>query len=151
MKTILNRDQLDKWHDRYLSLAEHVASWSKDPSTKVGSVIVGPDDRRLISVGFNGFPMGVRDTDERLLDRAIKYQLVQHAELNAMGFAERSLEDCTMYVWPFMTCPTCTGHAIQKGINRIVAPYSDNERWIEGFKLSEQMLDETEKHLILVK
>ncbi len=32
------------WIDRYISLALFVAEWSKDPKTKVGAVIVSPEN-----------------------------------------------------------------------------------------------------------
>ena len=56
------------WDKRFLNLATEVASWSKDPSTQAGAVIVGPD-KRIISVGFNGFPMGMPDTSALYEDR----------------------------------------------------------------------------------
>ena len=59
-----------KWKIRYLKLAKHIASWSKDPSTQCGAVIVNPDNE-IISVGFNGFPRGIEDTPLRLNDREI--------------------------------------------------------------------------------
>lgn len=82
-----------KWHHRFLSLAKHVAGWSKDPSTKVGCVIA--KDKRIVSVGYNGFPEGIRDTYERLNNRELKYQIVQHAEENAIGIP-RGLHDVHM-------------------------------------------------------
>ena len=58
----------DKWDFRFIELARHIALWSKDPSTKVGCVVVG-EDREIRSTGFNGFPRGIDDNAERLLDR----------------------------------------------------------------------------------
>ena len=69
----------EKWDGRFLDLAAHISNWSKDPSTKVGCVVVGPD-REIRSTGFNGFPRGIADTDERLSDRNLKYPLICHAE-----------------------------------------------------------------------
>ena len=45
------------------NLAKHIGSWSKDPSTKVGAVIVD-DKNRIVSVGYNGFPRGVEDSEK---------------------------------------------------------------------------------------
>ena len=78
----------EKWDGRFLSLATHIANWSKDPSTKVGCVVVGPD-REIRSTGFNGFPRGIADTDERLSDRELKSPLICHAEENAIMHAAR--------------------------------------------------------------
>ena len=48
------------WDQFFINMAEHVSTKSKDPSTKVGCVIVGPDNE-VRSTGFNGFPRGVEE------------------------------------------------------------------------------------------
>ena len=68
----------EKWDKRFLDLAAHISTWSKDPSTKVGCVVVG-EDREIRSTGFNGFPRGIEDDEERLSDREQKYPLICHA------------------------------------------------------------------------
>ena len=73
---------MNKWDIRYQQMAKLVASWSKDPSTRTGAVIVTPQ-KTVVSVGFNGFPRGVAD-DSRLYDRPIKYQIIVHCEMNAV-------------------------------------------------------------------
>ena len=85
---------LMKWDKRFLDLSQLISSWSKDPSTKVGAVVVD-DDRRVISLGYNGFPRGVSD-DERLDNRESKYKIVTHAEANALLFASESLKGYTI-------------------------------------------------------
>ena len=72
----------ERWDRYFLDLALLNAQMSKDPSTKVGAVIVGPD-REVRSMGFNGFPRGIADTRERLECREVKLDLVVHAEMNA--------------------------------------------------------------------
>ena len=72
-----------RWGDRYLHLAKEISTWSKDPSTKVGAVVIG-DNGEVLSQGFNGFPRGIKDTSPRLKDREKKYKLVVHAEMNAI-------------------------------------------------------------------
>ena len=79
----------EKWDRRFLELAEHISTWSKDPSTKVGCVVVG-EDREIRSTGFNGFPRGIEDDAERLEDREQKYPLICHAEENAIMHAART-------------------------------------------------------------
>lgn len=99
---------------------------------------------RVVGVGFNGFPRGVADTPERLNNRDVKYQLVVHAERNAIHNATSSVAGCTMYVTLF-PCSTCAGDIIQAGIARIVSPTPDEERlarWGESWRLSKQMLEE---------
>jgi dCMP deaminase len=135
------------WTKKYLGLAEHVSSWSKDPSTKVGAVIVAPDNS-VVSVGYNGFPRGVEDSNERLNNREIKYKMVVHAEVNAILFARRDISGCTLYTFPLMPCSTCAGLVIQSGIKTVVAPYFDNERWVDSLKLTRAMFDEAGVNLI---
>jgi dCMP deaminase len=125
-----------------LGLAEYVSTASKDPSTKVGAVIVDPD-RRVVSVGYNGFPRGVEDTEERLHNRDIKYKMVVHAECNALMFSNlASLKGCAIYVWPMMPCAACASMIIQKGITTVVATQNDNPTWQHDFELSKQLFTE---------
>ena len=114
------------WDRRFLGLARHIAGWSKDPSTDVGAVIAL--DRRLISVGYNGFPRGIRD-DSRLLDRDTKLALTVHAELNAIHNATASVRGATLYTWPLSPCQACALQIIQSGIVRVVAPRTRADHW----------------------
>lgn len=123
-----------KWDKRFLELARHVAEWSKDPSTKVGAVLVRPD-RTVASVGYNGFPRGTTDHPHDYADREYKYEKVIHAELNAILNARGDVRGCTLYTWPpgyGPTCSRCAVHVIQAGIARVVAVQAVGEfpdRW----------------------
>ena len=133
------------WDGRFLGLAAHIAAWSKDPSTQVGCVIVGPD-REVRSTGFNGLPRGIADTEARLTNRERKYPLICHAEENAIMHAARigiSLKGCTVYVtWP--PCTRCARSLIQAGVSEAVYPASAEvpERWAGDFTLAKDMLAE---------
>lgn len=110
----------NSWDQRFLALARHISGWSKDPSTKVGCIIVG-GDREIRSTGFNGFPRGIAD-DERLSDRDFKYPIICHAEENAIMHAARigvALKGCTAYV-TLMPCTRCARGLIQAGIREVV-------------------------------
>lgn len=133
---------LDHWDRRFLALAGHIASWSKDPSTKVGCVIASLD-RRVVATGYNGLPGGVEDTLDRLLDRDLKYQMTVHAERNAMISARRDLTGCRLYV-TLMPCSVCAAMIIQAGIAEVLCPPCDDARLAETFNLAltEQMLAE---------
>jgi dCMP deaminase len=123
------------WDEYFLRIAGVAAQKSKDPSTKVGAVIVRPD-RTIVSVGYNGFPRGVADTPQRLNDRPTKYSLVVHAEMNAILSARESLNGYTLYTVPFMPCDRCFVHVIQAGIKRVcfLKALPDQEaRWGEAF------------------
>ena len=134
-----------KWDARILKLADDISGWSKDPSTKVGCVVVG-EDREIRSTGFNGFPRGIADDIERLEDREQKYPLICHAEENAIMHAARiglSLKGCTAYVtWP--PCTRCARSLIQAGVVEVVYPQESDvpERWVADFEMSTQMMGE---------
>lgn len=130
-----------KWDFFFLGLAEHISTASKDPSTKVGAVIVAPD-RRVVSMGYNGLPRGVEDTPERLNNRELKYQLIVHAERNALLFAREPLDGYTLYTTPFAPCSVCAGMIIQAGIKNVVSYYVSDTKWLDSFKLSSKMFVE---------
>jgi dCMP deaminase len=130
-----------KWDNRFIELAKLVGSWSKDPSTQVGAVIVD-DDHVVVSLGYNGFPRGVEDSEERLIDRDKKYDIIVHAEANALMFAKTSLEGCTLYTWPFEPCSRCAGLIIQSGITRVVSVVQNDERWKKNFMVARQLFNE---------
>lgn len=136
------------WDERFIKLAEHVASWSKDPSTKVGAVIVD-SGRRVVSTGYNGFPMGVKD-DSRLSDREKKLEIIIHGEINAILFARRDLSGCTLYTYPFMPCSRCAAMVIQSGIARVVSLPSNNPKWVNSFILSKELFNESGVELTLL-
>ena len=105
------------WNQRFMDLAHHVADWSKDPSTKVGAVIVN-DNKQVLGLGYNGFPRGVYDCPERYNNRSIKLLFVAHAERNALDNAT-SVEGATLYSTLF-PCTDCAKGIIQRGIKRVV-------------------------------
>jgi dCMP deaminase len=112
------------WEEYFLSIAKTVAQRSKDPSTKVGCVIVD-QNKQPVSFGYNGFPSGIK---ENILtyDRPMKYGYMVHAEMNAILFAKRDLTDCIIYC-THQPCLNCLKHIIQSGIKKIY--YSDISTW----------------------
>lgn len=120
----------EKWEKRFLAMSQLVASWSKDPSTKVGSVIVDRN-RLVVGVGYNGFPRGIKDTKERLEDRPTKYSLIVHAEANAILNASASVQDCVLYSVQ-IPCHECCKLIIQAGIGGVVALQTPEMRWEES-------------------
>lgn len=120
-----------KWDSRFLTLAGEVAKWSKDPSTQVGAVIFRPD-LTIVSMGFNGFPRGTDDAPELYENRAIKYERVIHAELNAILSAREPLKGYSIATTLY-PCSRCAGAIIQAGLARVVAwtrPDNENTRRI---------------------
>lgn len=126
---------INKWDRRFLDMAMLVAGWSKDPRVGVGAVIVS-SEKRVISVGFNGFPRGFNDEQTEMYGK----RFVLHAEENAIVFAQRDLKGCTLYVAPWPPCLSCTARIIQNGIKRVVTKYSRrmiaNNSHFEDFELS---------------
>jgi dCMP deaminase len=123
---------LNHWDFRFLELAQLVASWSKDPSTKVGAVIVRPD-RTVASVGFNGFARGVADLPIRLEDRALKYPLTIHAEENAILSAHERVAGHWLYS-SLLPCGPCASRIVQAGITRVVCNVTQDflTRWADS-------------------
>lgn len=143
----MRNETLSKWDIRFLEMAGLVSSWSKDPSTRVGATIVD-DKKRIVSVGFNGSPRGVEDSDQR----AIKLLRTIHAEPNALHFANRSVEGCTIYV-THPPCANCAAHIIQRGIVRVVcnSPSEDFlSRWGDNYNEALKMFREAEVEFVEV-
>lgn len=115
----------------------YISTKSKDPSTKVGAVIVRPD-YSVASVGFNGFPKKMPDLPEWYTNREEKYSRVVHGEINALVFCrDQSLQGYTLYTTPFMPCDRCFVQMVQAGIVRFVFPKATPEqlvRWGDAFK-----------------
>jgi dCMP deaminase len=127
----------EKWDIRFLKLAYHIADWSKDPSTKVGAVIVD-DLGRIASTGYNGLPQKMEDSDEILNNRDLKYEHIIHGEINALIFKEGSVRGFTLYTVPFLPCTRCGSVFIQAGIARVVAPKNMPERWKDNLERSKK-------------
>lgn len=135
------KERRQRWDLSFLVDAKVAARRSKDPSTKVGAVVVRPD-LTTASQGYNGFPRGIADTAERLNTREIKYDLVVHAETNALLAAKEPLNGCTMYT-TFPPCIRCSTSIIQAGITRVVSikPTEEQEaRW--EFEKTRDLLNE---------
>jgi dCMP deaminase len=137
----------DKWDLRFLRLADQIATWSKDPSRGVGAVIVSPA-RQILATGFNGLPRGVEDRSDRL-ERPAKYDLIVHAELNAIIQCARhgvSPLGCTVFT-TFSPCVSCAIAMVQAGIARVVTwePELDgaDAHWLESIRKAQAVLGES--------
>ncbi len=142
----------NSWDIKCLKLCKELANiYSKDPSTKVGASIYRPD-RSLCSMGFNGFPKGIEDSDERLEyghlyqyygDNKFKQQVIIHAEANALLKAYESVKGYTMYVWPVIPCPhNCASLIINSGIKRVVAPNKTRTNGGSDLSLTIELFEE---------
>lgn len=133
-----------KWHVRFLRLAKEVSTWSIDPSTKVGCILV--KNKKVISTGYNGFPKNVSDNFDRLLDREKKYEITVHAEVNAVTTAALhgvSTEGSTAYV-SFSPCSRCAAVLINAGVSEIyvIGGSIVPDRWLSNFITASNLLAE---------
>ena len=133
------------WDTKFFALYSHIAQWSKDKSTKVGAIIVN-ERNKVVSMGYNGFPIGFDDDVYLRHERPQKYVYTEHAERNAIySAAELGIQTkgCKMYLCWF-PCPDCARAIIQSGISELVCYPVDftDERWGEGFRKSWEMLME---------
>lgn len=108
---------IEVWHQHWMSLALQTAGLSKDPSTKVGAVIVTKNNKQC-SVGYNGPPSGFDDTEADWNDRSIKYEMVIHAEENAILNCPFPKEGCKIYV-THRPCHKCMIRIMQVGIREL--------------------------------
>ena len=135
------------WNLRFGELAKYISSWSKDKSTKVGAVIVNPDDRNPISMGFNGFPSKVNEDIPERHERPLKYSFTVHGEINAIANAAKNgqrTKGCDIYV-NFFPCCNCAGAIVNAGIKKVICenkPDFNDERWGENWKISQTILTE---------
>ena len=135
---------LTKWDERFSRIANEVATWSKDPGTKVGAVLVL--DRRIIATGYNGFPQNIEDTIDRYSNRDIKLAYTVHAEVNAILNAAKNgaqTKDSTLYV-TFSPCVSCATSVVQAGVSTVVCPCVTTapERWRDSFQMGQNLLKE---------
>ena len=141
------------WGDRYIHLAKEISTWSKDPSTQVGAVVIG-NNGEVLSQGYNGFPRSIKDTPQRLKNRERKYNLVVHAEMNAIYNASLngvSLKGSTLYVYGLPICNECAKGVIQVGIDKVIAtrPADYNKEWDESIKDAKALFKEAEVEYII--
>jgi len=141
---------LSNWDRRFLRIAEEVKTWSKDPGTKVGCVLV--NDRRILSTGYNGFPSSISDDIERYANREYKLRVTIHAESNAILNAAKNgtrVEGSTLYV-TFPPCSQCASAVIQAGISKVICPNPAKApaRWIENFRSASDLFFEADMKVL---
>lgn len=145
---------VDKWDIRFIELAKHISTWSKDPSTRVAALIVDSNNN-VRAIGYNGFARKVDDTDERLNNRELKYPMMVHAEANALTSCSRlgiATDGCYI-ISTLFPCSTCAGQIINAGITKVITvhPTADQlSRWKDGFNLAETMFKEAGVEIIMV-
>ena len=132
---------------KYMEIVDAIAKLSKDQSTQVGALILGPSFE-VRSVGYNGAPRGCSaDEDERGVTRPEKYFWFSHAELNAITNAARvgtPLGGCTLIV-THPPCMDCARAIVQAGIIEVVTRMPAPEfleRWREHADRTQRLFEE---------
>ena len=155
-----------RWVEYFFKLCNVISEKSKDPSTKVGCIIAN-SGHSIVSTGYNGFPIGVKDDlmdfseckikKSKRYERPEKYFWTAHAEENAIALAARngtSLNGTILYVNRMMPCTRCTRLIIQSGIKKVCvyvdAPAETIERWKEENDIAETMMDEAGVELVVL-
>jgi dCMP deaminase len=137
----------NKWNERYMAMAKEVAQWSKDPNTKVGAIAVGSKGQ-ILSQGYNGFPRGINDSEDRLNDRETKYKYVVHAEMNVIynaTYSGVSLDGSKLYVYGLPVCSECAKGIIQVGITEVYVAQECIDlrpQWFVSFQQTMDMFNE---------
>lgn len=126
---------LTKWDLRFLKMAREVSAWSKDPKRKVGAVVV--KNRRILSTGYNGYPVGFPDD----VERDSKNLFTVHAEANAIAGARSSLKGSTIYVAGLHPCSQCAALIVQAGIKRVVYDFEPGRgsSWLESVAAAKEI------------
>lgn len=148
--TVSDADRQAGWDITHM---EHALLWacrSKDPSTRVGAVIVDPATQHQVSQGYNGLPRGIPDDPEFLADRNRKYPTTAHAERNALDHRESSVRGFTVYVTMF-PCSQCASSLLQSGITRVVSLNHAHKGWAQERDLALWMFQQcgVDVHFVL--
>jgi dCMP deaminase len=138
-----NKQTRDYLHQAY----RLAASFSSDPHTKLGAVLVNSQGR-VIGTGANSLPKDVRITADRF-ERPKKYSFIEHAERNAIYHACRNGEspvEGTLYC-PWFACADCARAIIQAGITTVIGhkqmfDHVGEYHWSETIAFGNEMLEE---------
>jgi dCMP deaminase len=136
----------NKW---FLQGVYWVASKSKDPKTKIGAILV--KDRRIISTGYNGIPVGVDESEPRH-QRPEKYKWYEHGERNAIYAAAKygiNTDGAILYT-NALPCADCARGIIQSGIKEVyihkqfndLCDSTQREQWKEHDNVTFTMFNE---------
>lgn len=144
------------WDQRFMALAQQIATWSKDRSRQTSCIIVGPN-REIRATGYNGFPRGANDDVDARHSREndAKYKWTEHAERNAIYNAARigtALNGCAIYM-PWYPCADCARAIIQSGIVEViaVAPNWHDPKWAADFAMVTELFEDCGTHVRFVE
>lgn len=143
---ILPRDTKYEIDQFYLRRAQTISFWSKDPSTKVGAVIVDRELDLIIGAGYNKFPDYIQEDEKRMNNRDVKYDLIIHAEMCALMSSMYNYKDylarSIIYTYPIPPCIRCMSHLVDRGIRGVVSLDEYPDRWAESIQKSKNLINE---------
>lgn len=116
-KKVIGPRSVPSRDEKYMGLAFFYASFSKDPNTQVGAVIVNKNNE-ITGIGYNGPPKKIND-NEIDWDRPHKYPYIKHAEANAIDHSLVSTKDCTLYVTG-IPCQKCMLEIVDAEISKVI-------------------------------
>lgn len=128
------------WDERFISLAQLVATWSKDVK-KVGAVIVDSKNK-VCSLGFNGLPAHMNDDCLEHIESYDKGRVVHHAEQNALYTLDE--EHWKKHLTLYVTKPPCKWCSIQivhshANIKRLVYVPFEDETFNEKYEVEKSL------------
>ncbi|HKL73362.1 MAG TPA: dCMP deaminase family protein [Clostridia bacterium] len=123
---------MNKWDERFMQMAETVATWSScfQSNRHVGAVIV--KDKRILTTGYNGASSGIVSCTEKgeclrkklNIESGTRQEICYavHAEQNAIIQAAKlgvSVDNATIYV-THQPCVICAKMIINSGIKKVI-------------------------------
>lgn len=111
------------WDEYFMGIAVFTSLRSKDPSSKVGAVIVNKENH-ILGTGYNGFVAGIKE-EQFSWEREgewlqTKYPYVVHAEANAiLNSTASDLSACRIYTTLF-PCNECAKKIAQKKMKEVI-------------------------------
>lgn len=105
-----------QWDELWMNLAIQIANFSKDPRTKVASVIVTEDNTTVVAIGYNGDQVGGNNVPDSLEPGASNFI---HAETNALiKMNYHDTRNKKMYV-TYNPCRQCARQIVNANIKKV--------------------------------
>lgn len=108
--------RLPSKESRYMGMAMWIASFSKDPATQVGAVVIS-EQNEFVGWGYNGPPKKNKHDVE--WEAPEKYYWIKHAVENALDYSLKSTQYCILYTTA-IPCARCMLRVCDSGIKRVV-------------------------------
>lgn len=131
MEEIKSKHTRISWDNYFMNIANVVKTRSLDTKTQVGAVLVSMKDNRIISTGYNSVCAGMDDSLIDWTNRDYVHQIIIHAEMNAIIYAQSKFEDAILYS-TLSPCKDCIKLLSATKIRKVI--YKNEYRDIEHVK-----------------